>query len=212
MSGWYVDKGLAKLISQLKEKFPGIVIGTIGDENHQGTTSDHNPEADGSVDAADPMLGKSFDKNDAEWLWATLRQYRDERIAYIIWNGQIVSSTVEPWKVRKYTGSDPHTGHLHISVNDKHENDTREWQLAGKKYTMLNLGDVALPALKYGMSDADYDGWNVIKRMQRILKVDDDGVYGPQTRDALKNWFDGEVDGKSVDATMWKSLYGITTI
>ena len=133
MAEWYVDKGLATLVTQLKKRFPGIVIGTIGDPAHSSRDSDHNPEEDGSVDAADPMLGKSFTEKDAEWLWNTLRRYRDKRIAYIIWNRQIVSSTVQPWVVRKYTGSDPHTGHLHISVNDKHETDGSEWKLEEEK-------------------------------------------------------------------------------
>lgn len=146
MPDWYVDKGLATLIRQLKTRFPGIVIGTIGDPDHSSRLSDHNPEADGSVDAADPMLGSSFTKADAIWLWNTLRRYKDRRIAYIIWDHQIVSSTVSPWVVRTYEGSDPHTGHVHISVNDKHETDASEWKLEEEDMN-VELTDAQLTAI-----------------------------------------------------------------
>lgn len=133
MSNWYVDKGLATLIAQVKKKFPGIVVGTIGDTAHQAEHSDHNPEADGSVDAADFMLGKHFTEENAQWLVNTLVHFKDPRIAYIIWNGRIISSTKQngkaAWTWRVYTGSNPHRDHPHVSVNDKHETDASPWRL-----------------------------------------------------------------------------------
>lgn len=125
----YLDKGLDVLRAYLRAKHPGIVIGWIGDPAHQSGTSDHNPEADGSVDAIDPMIGPSFTFAECQEFIDDLVATRDPRLAYVIWNKRIISSTISPWTWRAYTGDDPHTGHAHISVNDKHENDTSDWGL-----------------------------------------------------------------------------------
>lgn len=129
---WHLDKGLGTLKRQYEDAYPGIVIGTIGDTAHQNEPSDHNPEEDGSVDAIDPMIGPHFTTADAEREVDALVKSRDRRIAYIIWDRRIISSTVSPWKWRRYTRSDPHTGHFHLSVNDKHETDGSPWKIAKK--------------------------------------------------------------------------------
>lgn len=139
MPDWYVDKGLGTLIAQMKKRFPGIVIGTIaGSAHHQANPdSDHEPEADGSVDAADFMLGPHFKEKDADEFVAALVAAKDKRVAYIIWKKRIISSTVKPWEWRPYYGSDPHTGHPHLSVNDKHENDKSPWKIDRKAATTM---------------------------------------------------------------------------
>lgn len=125
MASWEVSPILAPLIADVKREFPGIVVGTIGDPAHQAeaTGSDHNPDQYGFVCAADPMFGHGFGAAQAEALFQRLIALRDSRMAYVIYNRRIVSSTVSPWTVRSYTGSDPHTGHLHVSV--KHSSNPR---------------------------------------------------------------------------------------
>lgn len=139
MATWYVDKGLGLLIALLRARFPGIVIGTIGDEEHRARKSGHNPEADGSVDAADPTIGPHFTFANAQWLVNQLVASRDPRIAFIIWNRRIISSTVSPWTWRPYLLADPHTGHVHIEVNDLHENDLSPWDLGDDDMTPKEL-------------------------------------------------------------------------
>jgi hypothetical protein len=119
MSSWKVSPILAPLIADVKREFPGIVIGTIGDPAHRAekTGSDHNPDQYGFVCAADFMYGHGFGATQAEALFRRLIALRDSRLAYEISNRQIVSATVQPYKVRAYTGTDPHTGHVHVSVN-----------------------------------------------------------------------------------------------
>lgn len=202
---WYVDKGLATLIRQIKDRYPGIVIGTIGDTAHQNRKSDHNPESDGSEDAADFMIGKHFTKNDAEWLFDTLYRHRDPRIAFVRYNNRIYSSTVSPWEIRHLAG---HTDHLHLSVNDKHENDTRLWRLGGLMHKMESLTGYALPILKYGENDRDFDGYWSITRAQRLLQVTDDGDYGPKTATAVAELIGG--NGKIIDQRVWIKLAGLT--
>lgn len=126
---WYVDVGLAQLIKFARDFWPGISTGAIGDTAHQDRPSDHNPEEDGSVDASDFMIGSVFTKSEADRFVAALVRHRDPRIAYIIWYGRIISSTVQPWVWRVYPGVDPHTGHVHVSVNDLHETDSSPWKV-----------------------------------------------------------------------------------
>lgn len=45
--------------------------------------------------------------------------------------------------------------------------------------------EVTFPVLKQGDNDGDYSGYNIIVRIQRIVKADDDGVWGPKTSEAV---------------------------
>jgi hypothetical protein len=114
--------------------------GLVGDEDHQGTNSDHNPHYVPGVGSEivtaldlthDPAHG--FDSYDfAE----VLRTHRDKRIKYVISNHRIFSSYASgsrpAWAWGPYSGSDPHTNHVHISVLDAPISDTRTpWNLTG---------------------------------------------------------------------------------
>jgi len=209
MVDWYVDKGLGTLIAQVKARFPGIVVGTIAGGSHTRTNTEHMPEADGSVDAADFMIGPHFTFANAQWLYDKLVQYRDDRLWYVIFNRHITSSETDPWKERVYSGSDPHTNHVHVSVNDKHENDKRDWKLVGLKHDKYQeLDDYALPVLKYGMDDHDYDGYSAVMRAQKEMNIKADGVYGPDTAAAVKKLVGG--DGRTIDLTTWVKLFGLS--
>lgn len=47
----------------------------------------------------------------------------------MIFNRRICSSSVQPWKWRRYRGSNPHTRHLHLSVKDTYQDDESPWQI-----------------------------------------------------------------------------------
>jgi hypothetical protein len=203
MRDWYVDKGLGTLIAQEKQLHPGLVVGTIAGM----------PEEDGSVDAGDFMLGQHFSKSDANVMSQTLVKHRDRRFGYMIWNRRIISATVQPWVWRPYTGKDPHTGHIHLTVNDKHENDNSPWNLGGKAYKYTELKGYGLPVLKYGMDDTDFNGYNAVGRAQSLLnylgaKLTVDGNYGPATMAAVKRELGG--DGKVIDIPDWVRLAGLS--
>jgi len=86
-----------------------VVIGWIGDAAHQAGCSDHNPDSTGVVHAIDPMVtGARAEKIVTEAL------AHPGDLQYVIHNRVIWSATVG-WKPRKYTGSDPHTNHVHLS-------------------------------------------------------------------------------------------------
>lgn len=203
------NPALSVLDGQLKVKFPGIVIGWIGDPKHAERPSDHNPDSDGTVDALDPMIGNKFTAQQAETVVANLVQSRDKRIGYIIWQGRIISSTVSPWVWRPYNGDDPHRGHFHISSRQEYETETYAWKIdrvpTKLKYEKFSVN---MPVIPYGTSDADYDGWNMINRIQDLRGIPADGIFGPQTRDALKTMgFKGDV----IDMAVYRAVLGLAT-
>ena len=52
---------------------------------------------------------------------------KDERVAYLIFKGKIWSRDRKAEGERKYSGSNPHNKHLHISIRSSHSNDTSNW-------------------------------------------------------------------------------------
>ncbi len=73
-------------------------------------TSDHNTGL--AVDLThDPKNGI-----DCDVIFEKLKE--DERVAYLIFNKKIWSRARRKEGNRKYSGSNPHTKHLHVSIND----------------------------------------------------------------------------------------------
>jgi hypothetical protein len=127
MSEWKLAPSLLALLAQINAAHPKrskASDGTIGDERHQHEKSDHNPNERGIVCAVDithdPANGCDGDK-----LSEALRLSRDPRIAYVIFNRRIFSSTVKAWTWRPYNGSSPHDHHVHVSVID----DSAPWSV-----------------------------------------------------------------------------------
>lgn len=97
-----------------------ISDGIMGDARHQAGTSDHN--IGNAVDIThDPANG--CDGN----IIAELA-IKDPRSTYVIWNARIYSKAraAEGW--RKYTGSNPHKHHCHISVAVDQRSDASPWE------------------------------------------------------------------------------------
>ena len=100
--------------------------GWVGDLRHTSRPSDHNPDAEGIVRAIDidrDLSGKA--KPDlmpdlADQIRLAART--DKRIAYVIFNGKIASARLG-FRWRKYTGSNPHNHHCHISFTKKGDAD-----------------------------------------------------------------------------------------
>ncbi len=126
-------KSLVTLRAQVDAAHPGRAKfndGWIGDTAHQARKSDHNPNGAGVVQAVDfshdPAHG--FDS----YAFADmLRQKRDPRIKYVISNSRIMSSSVNAWEWRPYSGADAHAHHVHISVSDNpaRYDDDHSWDI-----------------------------------------------------------------------------------
>ena len=85
----------------------------------QSPTSDHNTGL--AVDLThDPKNGV-----DCVEIFQNLKE--DKRVKYLIFQGKIWSKARAKEGNRKYTGSNQHNKHLHISINDGMGNDTSPW-------------------------------------------------------------------------------------
>lgn len=134
---WRPAKSLLVLRDQVNTLAPGRnkkSDGFIGDKAHQGRQSDHNPWVrDGGIGVVtafdithDPARGCN-----ARDIAEAIRTSRDRRVKYIIWNRRIANSAAiggaAAWEWRHYTGKNPHTKHVHISVKaDKPNYDSTE--------------------------------------------------------------------------------------
>lgn len=122
MTAWTVAGSLTQLRAQVDALAPARdrhADGTIGDQAHQAQSwSDHNPDAGGVVRALD--ITHDPEHLDAGVLAAALAAARDTRIKYVIWNRRVLRSYpklgIPAWTWSPYTGDNPHTTHVHVSV------------------------------------------------------------------------------------------------
>jgi peptidoglycan hydrolase-like protein with peptidoglycan-binding domain len=159
---------LDRLFTEVDQAWPKrdrATDGWLGDTSHQRRQSEHNPDGRGVVHAVDidtdginvPRLLKAVIGHPAVW--------------YVIHNGKIWSRTYG-WRPRRYTGSNPHTGHVHISIRT--DRDAEAW--VGRW-----LAEAHRPAKRWREGDRG----DALKRWQRLLGVEPDGVYGPKTAAAV---------------------------
>lgn len=194
---WRLAKSLEILRSEINAKWPTRARdsdGSIGDANHASRSSDHNPwivdPAGGphvvsAVDIThDPRNG--FDSYAfAEWL----RTKRDPRIKYVISNRRIFSSEVAPWQWRRYSGTNPHDHHVHISVQDEKAkyDDVRSWGIAPISLAISPPEIQPKPQpLTLHLGDSGLDVKLLqIRLVNKGLRVDIDGNFGKRTEDAV---------------------------
>jgi peptidoglycan hydrolase-like protein with peptidoglycan-binding domain len=209
---WRLAKSLETLRAQVNKAAPSrskSSDGTIGDEAHASRSSDHNPHIrEGKVGVVtaldvthDPANGV-----DARKLAEALVASRDPRIKYIISNAQIISGPKgpKPWVWRKYSGSNPHTKHVHISVRGEKEHYDGEapWSISVGRPIKTAEPKVDYPLLKKG-SKGQY-----VVTLQKLLGVNVDGKFGPRTEEAVKKFQRSKklvADGKVGDYT-WEAL------
>src|SRR5690348_4917594 len=55
-----------------------------------------------------------------------IRVSQDRRVSYVIWDRHITGPS-HGWRWDPYDGTDPHTNHMHVSVNDVHHDETQDW-------------------------------------------------------------------------------------
>ena len=126
---------LSKSAIQLREQFDDTFPdrdrrsdGWIGDLRHSARPSDHNPDpATGVVRAID--VDRDVHKSGKPDLMPDIAdQIRlaakrgEKRISYIIFAGRIASSRMG-WRWRKFSGSNPHNAHCHISFSKQGDQD-----------------------------------------------------------------------------------------
>lgn len=153
-------KSLLILRDQYNTKYPSRSKdsdGMLGDELHAARVSDHNPNAQGVVTALD------ITHDPAHGLDIAVESQRlvlnnDPRIKYVIANKRIW----EPGKGwQAYSGTDPHTNHMHVSVNASNGDLTMPWNI--EEEDMERIKELE------GMAD---DRLRVIKRLADAVDVD----------------------------------------
>jgi len=116
---WRRAEALTNLEARLRAELPGVTLGDIRDPAG-GSESDHNPWVHdaagvGVVRAVDVMTtnGTVLASNLAAKLG---RHPAMKSGAYVIWNRRIISSDRRSEGWRTYTGDNPHTDHVHVSI------------------------------------------------------------------------------------------------
>jgi len=126
---------LCKAGQQLREQFDDTFPdrdrrsdGWIGDLRHSARPSDHNPDpATGLVRAIDVdrdvhKSGKPDLMPDIADQLRRAAKKGEKRISYIIFAGRIASPRMG-WRWRKYSGSNPHNAHCHVSFTKQGDSD-----------------------------------------------------------------------------------------
>lgn len=223
---WRNAPSVAAALSQATSLWHGrsrLSDGTIGDAAHAARKSDHNPDSRGIVHAFDITHDPAHGV-DCEQLAAHLIAGKDQRVKYIIWNRRISESP--GWRWRAYSGSNPHTKHMHVSIKATFiaENDLRAWWVLAAVAPLLKklsaVGRTPFPESPYpgfplrkgsGNSFAPY-----IRIVQGALMewgfiLVEHGVFGPKTEAAVKEFQkhkrlqpDGIV-GPKTWAALWKA-------
>lgn len=201
----YLAPSLVQLRNENNAKWPNrdkTSDGWIGDERHRRTRSEHNPDARGCVHAID------VDRDGIDPMLLVTTAINDPRTWYVIWNRRIYSRS-SGFKPRHYTGRNPHTAHIHISIllTRAAETDVTPWfrsqravRSTAPRYPGRPL--VYRPGLRMmGGSevrtwqarvralgfDLQVDGWygprsaGIARQFQRRAHLVVDGVVGPKT-------------------------------
>jgi hypothetical protein len=173
---WRVAKSLETLRMQVNARWPGRskkTDGAKGDDAHAARKSDHNPNDQEVVTALDithdPLHGP-----DARKLAESLVASRDARIKYIISNGEICSGMGQDhpaWVWRRYTGSNAHRTHMHISVRtpDALYDLETPWQIGQRPAVGSTL-------------------WIQQQLNANGAKIKEDGIEGPKTDAAIRTF------------------------
>ncbi|MEH1014766.1 peptidoglycan-binding protein [Micromonospora sp. CPCC 206060] len=174
LAGYHLAPVLRVLRDEIDRRWPHrdrASDGWIGDAAHQARPSDHNPDADNrSVNALD------IDADGIDPMLVVRRCIAHPSTQYVIFDRTIWSRS-RGFAPARYTGSNPHEGHLHVSVSHTPalERSQRGWGIAAAP--VPKLGD---RVLRVGSEGSDVRELQTIaNRLGGRLTVD--GDFGPKT-------------------------------
>lgn len=193
---WRIAKSLEELRTQVNKRAPNrskASDGSIGDAKHASRSSDHNPHVKDGKTGVVTAIDITHDPAggcDSYALAKSLIVSQDVRIKYVISNGQIATGPdgPSPWMWRKYSGANPHSHHVHISVRAKKElyDGTAPWNFD------LGKPDGAKPLKTNPILSKGAKG-DEVRRLQGLLNAKGanptltlDGDFGAKTDKAVK--------------------------
>jgi hypothetical protein len=109
--GFILAHNLLVRTEAVKKCWPKATVYSIGDAAHQASHSDHNKDSRGVVHAIDIMFAAGTAPAIATLRWL-LANTQD--LQYVIHNHKIYQRSMG-FKGVAYSGSDPHTNHIHVS-------------------------------------------------------------------------------------------------
>ena len=139
---WYLNNWLTSWRKAINDEFTNrkkTSDGTIGDVVHRlESFSEHNPDADGSVDAYDMdvnLFGSNNDTGTADELEAIevlkAKFQADPGSQLWIHNRQIANRDIGNWQRRDYSGPNDHKHHVHWQSRQSRERNTFAGNLDG---------------------------------------------------------------------------------
>jgi peptidoglycan hydrolase-like protein with peptidoglycan-binding domain len=107
------------------------------------------------------------------------------RVKYIIWNRRI-ASRIQNWIWRPYSGTNPHTSHVHLSVSETEYDHFHTWGY-------FPGGEEEEEVISRGNTGNSRDGrvelWQRrLNTTERARNLTADGLFGPQTEEAVKEF------------------------
>jgi hypothetical protein len=193
--------------------------GIMGDARHQARKSDHN--LGNAVDIThDPRSG-------CDGAVVAALAITDPRITYVIYNRRIWSKSRAREGWRRYTGSNPHTGHVHISIKASSRNDVRSWPWADPNARATTPAEPVpandtqprttrpdeSPAYPNVVLKRGSRG-ELVRRVQERLRargwtIDVDGVFGADTDGVVRRFQrrQGLADDGDVGRKTWNALF-----
>lgn len=199
MSTARLAPALARARAAITNKWPNrdrTSDGWIGNAAHQATISDHNPDSQGVVHAIDV-------DRDGIHIPTVIASFVLHPITnYVIFNRRILD-TDNHYKPHVYTGTNPHTRHLHASIRYGigPENSQAAWLFLekspiwirpvklGSQGTLVNYTQAYLLGHGYCIEfDGDFGPRTLaaVKAFQKAHGLKVDGIVGPLTRKAFK--------------------------
>lgn len=148
MAAWVLVPCLVRLRSDFNDLAPDrdrSSDGSVGDQAHQDSQSDHNPDETGNVPIRDAdrvnevhAIDVDADLRRAGITMETVVQHvldrcrsgAEKRLRYVIFNRRIWSAS-SGWRQQAYSGSNPHDQHAHFSASydSDREASTVSWRL-----------------------------------------------------------------------------------
>jgi Putative peptidoglycan binding domain len=187
--------------------------GIMGDADHQQRKSDHN---DGNAFdlTHDPLHGVDCDVLSRQVI-------NDRRVTYVIWDRQIYNRDLAKDGWRPYSGTNPHTHHMHVSIRTASRDNLDPWPwsaAAGHEPAPPSHSVPAGEAPAYPGTPLRQgsQGSQVRTMQQRLLErgwaITADGNFGPQTHQTVVAFQreqqlvpDGIV-GPATWAALWKPV------